>query len=82
MPLRSLALLAALGFGAGVALNAARRARRIDLAGRVIVVTGGGRGLGYAIARELVERGSRLAICGRDAEEIAAGGAGVATCRR
>jgi NAD(P)-dependent dehydrogenase (short-subunit alcohol dehydrogenase family) len=70
MPLRSLALFSALGFGAGVALDAARRARRIDLAGRVIVVTGGGRGLGHAIARQLVEGGSRLAICGRDAEEI------------
>lgn len=34
------------------------------------VVTGGGRGLGLAITRELVARGCRVAICGRDGEII------------
>jgi NAD(P)-dependent dehydrogenase (short-subunit alcohol dehydrogenase family) len=33
-------------------------------------VTGGGRGLGLAITRELVQRGCRVAICGRDGEVI------------
>jgi NAD(P)-dependent dehydrogenase (short-subunit alcohol dehydrogenase family) len=47
-----------------------RRVRRIDLRGRVAVVTGGGRGLGLAITRELVQRGCRVAICGRDGELI------------
>jgi NAD(P)-dependent dehydrogenase (short-subunit alcohol dehydrogenase family) len=62
---------AAVGLGASMTLaRLARRARRIDLGGRVVVITGGGRGLGYAIAQELVRRGSRIAICGRDAAEI------------
>src|SRR5512144_1231679 len=32
----------------------------------VALVTGGSRGLGFAIARALVERGSGVSICGRD----------------
>jgi NAD(P)-dependent dehydrogenase (short-subunit alcohol dehydrogenase family) len=43
-----------------------RRARRLDLQGLVAVVTGGGRGLGLAITRELLARGCRVAICGRE----------------
>jgi len=58
--------------GAGVFLSAAaRRARRIELRGRVVMITGGGRGLGLAIAREFLQRGCRLALCGRDGEVIA-----------
>lgn len=49
---------------------AQRRARRLDLRGRVAVVTGGGRGLGLAIARELQRRGCTLAICGREGDVI------------
>jgi NAD(P)-dependent dehydrogenase (short-subunit alcohol dehydrogenase family) len=33
---------------------------------RVAVVTGGSRGLGLQLARELLDRGARVAICGRD----------------
>jgi short-subunit dehydrogenase len=36
--------------------------------GEVVVVTGGTRGLGFAIAREFATRGARLVICGRDQE--------------
>lgn len=57
--------------GAVAALVATRRARRIDLRDRVVVVTGGGRGLGLAISREFLARGCKLAICGRDGEVIA-----------
>ena len=43
-----------------------RRSRRLDLTGRVAIVTGGSRGLGLRIAEELGRRGARVAICGRD----------------
>jgi NAD(P)-dependent dehydrogenase (short-subunit alcohol dehydrogenase family) len=42
---------------------------RLD--GRVAVVTGGNRGLGYAFARALGEAGARVAIAARDAERSA-----------
>lgn len=58
--------------GAGLVLSAAaRRARRIDLRGRVVMITGGARGLGFDIAREFLARGSKLAICGRDGDGVA-----------
>lgn len=38
------------------------------LEGKVVLLTGGSRGLGLVLARELVGRGARLALCGRDAE--------------
>jgi NAD(P)-dependent dehydrogenase (short-subunit alcohol dehydrogenase family) len=69
--MRKAAKLLGLGL-AGLVLAGAvrRRLRRLDLRGRVAVVTGGGRGLGLAITRELVQRGCRVAICGRDGELI------------
>jgi short-subunit dehydrogenase len=57
--------------GAAAVLGARRlRARGDDLFGAVAVVTGGSRGLGYLLARELAREGCRLAICARDAEEL------------
>ncbi|MFT3775662.1 MAG: SDR family oxidoreductase [Minicystis sp.] len=49
-----------------LARMATRRLRRLDLTGRVAIVTGGSRGLGLLIAEELGRRGARIAICGRD----------------
>lgn len=37
-----------------------------------VVVTGATRGIGYGLARELLARGCQVALCGRDAEAVAA----------
>src|SRR4051794_37213007 len=47
-----------------------RRSRRIDLNYRTALVTGGSRGLGLILARELLHRGCRVAICARDQDEL------------
>ena len=47
-----------------------RDRRTIDLAGKVVVITGGSRGLGLVLAQALIERGARVAICARDEPEI------------
>jgi NAD(P)-dependent dehydrogenase (short-subunit alcohol dehydrogenase family) len=43
-----------------------------DLTGRIAVVTGGGSGLGAAIARALHARGSEVILVGRDEQKLAA----------
>jgi NAD(P)-dependent dehydrogenase (short-subunit alcohol dehydrogenase family) len=53
-----------------LARAAARKRRRIDLRDKVAVVTGGSRGLGLVLARELVSEGARVAICARDEAEL------------
>lgn len=40
------------------------------LAGKVAVVTGASRGIGFAIARRLGQIGARVSICGRDALKL------------
>jgi NAD(P)-dependent dehydrogenase (short-subunit alcohol dehydrogenase family) len=39
-----------------------------DLAGKVVVVTGGSRGIGLELARNFLEQGARVVICGRKEE--------------
>jgi short-subunit dehydrogenase len=47
-----------------------RRSRQADLHGQVALVTGGSRGLGYLLARDLLRQGCRVAICGRNADSL------------
>jgi short-subunit dehydrogenase len=46
------------------------RERRYDLNGKTVLITGGSRGLGLVMARQLIQQGARLAICARDAAEL------------
>ena len=41
-----------------------------SFAGRTALVTGGSRGLGFILARRLLEEGARVAICGRDPDTL------------
>src|SRR5689334_1478188 len=51
-----------------------RKMKEYDLRGKTVLVTGGSRGLGLVLAREFAANGARLAICARDAEELAQAG--------
>lgn len=60
----------ALGAAAFAAEKAYKRATAIDLDGTVAVVTGGSRGLGFALCRELLAQGARVATCARGEEQL------------
>lgn len=61
--------LGILGLGAAAVTGSRsfiRHRRTIELDGQVVLITGGSRGLGLAMALECAQRGSRIAICARD----------------
>lgn len=64
----------AAGVGAAAALGFAywglRQAGRFRLIDRSVVITGGSRGLGLAMARQFLRRGARVALLARDREEL------------
>jgi NAD(P)-dependent dehydrogenase (short-subunit alcohol dehydrogenase family) len=62
-------LLLATGIGA---FWAARQLRlgSYTLWGKTVLITGGSRGLGLALAREAAAQGARVAICGRDTDAL------------
>lgn len=43
---------------------------RYELKGKVVLITGGSRGLGLVLARRLADQGTRVAIMARDREEV------------
>ena len=62
----------AAGAGAILAGRQAYRARdAVDFNGRVVVITGGSRGLGLVMARQLAVQGARLCLLARDQAELA-----------
>ena len=60
----------ALGTAAFAAEKIVKRVNALDLHGTRAVVTGGSRGLGFALARELRRHGARVAICARGEEQL------------
>jgi len=65
------AVALAAGVGAGLAWRAYRARRDFDFRNKVVLVTGGTRGLGLVMARQLAAEGAWLAVCARDGEEVA-----------
>src|SRR3954469_24145567 len=62
-------LLGATGLAFGAALIAGKALRNrtgYDYQNKVVLITGGSRGLGLVMARELVKFGAKVAICARD----------------
>jgi len=55
---------------AALARYLVRNSRCVDIAGKVVLITGGSRGLGLVLAREFASRGSRVAICARHEREL------------
>lgn len=63
--------LAAAGIGAVAVWTAIKKSRpKFDFQNKVVLITGGSRGLGLILARQFAERGARIAICARDSEEL------------
>ncbi len=64
----------ALGAAGAAAIVAARQALRnrhaISFEGRVVVITGGSRGLGLVMARQFVAEGARVCLLARDPDEL------------
>jgi NAD(P)-dependent dehydrogenase (short-subunit alcohol dehydrogenase family) len=73
---RNLLLAGGIGWGTYVAARAAlRQSRWISFAGRTVLITGGSRGLGLVLARELVAQGAKVAICARTEADVRAAAA-------
>ena len=64
-----------LGLAAGAAAIGAlaawqRMGRRYDFQDKVVLITGGSRGLGLVLAREFALNGAKIAVAARDSEEL------------
>ena len=66
---RNVALIGATLGLASAARRITRRAQMFD--GRVVVITGGSRGLGLELARAFAGTGARVAICARTSADLA-----------
>src|SRR5688500_4051736 len=61
--------LGMVGFGAILAARAVRGRTGYDFSGKSVLITGGSRGLGLVLARQLAREGARLTLVARDEEE-------------
>jgi NAD(P)-dependent dehydrogenase (short-subunit alcohol dehydrogenase family) len=63
--------LAALGAGAVAVYTFVRKSRpEFSFQDKVVLITGGSRGLGLVLARALAAKGARIAICARNEQEL------------
>jgi NAD(P)-dependent dehydrogenase (short-subunit alcohol dehydrogenase family) len=67
---QTLLVSAAAGIGILVGQQALRRSNLARLRGKIVVITGGSRGLGLVLARTCLQYGANVAICARDREEL------------
>jgi NAD(P)-dependent dehydrogenase (short-subunit alcohol dehydrogenase family) len=67
---KMMAMVGAAGVSAMVLAQAWRRRRAYDFRGKSVIITGGSRGLGLVMARELAGEGARLTLIARNEEEL------------
>src|SRR5438477_10749907 len=60
----------ALAIGGAIVARGLRATKRIDFHGRSVLITGGSRGLGLLVARQLAAEGARLTLAARDRAEL------------
>jgi NAD(P)-dependent dehydrogenase (short-subunit alcohol dehydrogenase family) len=65
-----IALAGGAAVGLGFAYWGLRQAWRFKLAGRCVLITGGSRGLGLALARQFLQRGAKVSLLARDPEAL------------
>jgi short-subunit dehydrogenase len=70
LPWLAAAALSAAALFAATKLVGRVRRPPVNLQGKVVLITGGSRGFGLALALELGDQGCQLALCARDAEEL------------
>ena len=63
-------MFSGVGLGALMASQAWRRRDAYDFGSKSVVITGGSRGLGLVLARELADEGARLTLIARDESEL------------
>jgi NAD(P)-dependent dehydrogenase (short-subunit alcohol dehydrogenase family) len=70
-PLKTALGWAATGVGVFLVANAVfRQLSKLNLSGKVVLITGGSRGFGLVLARHLAGRGAKLAISARSADDL------------